>query len=148
MHTVTKTYGHQNGISTAFRQWRAESHCAFVHGYALAFEFEFGAHTLNRCGWVVDFGNLKDLKRAILATFDHKLVYAADDPNRELYRAMHASGVADVVELPAVGCEAFAAYVAELAQQWLDAHEPDGRVCLLRATVKEHGANSATYFPE
>ena len=57
----TKKYGHERGLSAAFRQWRAESHCRFMHGYSLEFGFVFGAHELDENNWVVDFGGLKGL---------------------------------------------------------------------------------------
>ena len=37
-----KTYSHATGHSCAFRQWRADSHCNLIHGYALQFELKFG----------------------------------------------------------------------------------------------------------
>ena len=52
-----KKYGHERGLSAAFRQWRADSHCKFLHGYSLEFEFEFGADELDEKNWVVDFGH-------------------------------------------------------------------------------------------
>ena len=36
------------GLSAAFRQWKADSHCKYIHGYALEFEFEFGANELDK----------------------------------------------------------------------------------------------------
>ena len=33
-----RSYKEFNGYSTAFRQWRANSHCKYVHGYALRFK--------------------------------------------------------------------------------------------------------------
>ena len=42
-----KKYGHERGLSAAFRQWRADSHCKFLHGYSLEFEFKFGANELD-----------------------------------------------------------------------------------------------------
>ena len=35
MYRSSKTYGHEIGLSAAFRQWRAQSHCRLIHGYAL-----------------------------------------------------------------------------------------------------------------
>ena len=32
----TKTFGHNLGLSCAFRQWKADSHCHFIHVYAVA----------------------------------------------------------------------------------------------------------------
>ena len=38
----TKTYGHERGLSCAFRQPLAlHSHCSLLHGYALSFSFKF-----------------------------------------------------------------------------------------------------------
>ena len=43
----SKKYGHERGLSAAFRQWKADSHCKYVHGYSLEFEFKFGANELD-----------------------------------------------------------------------------------------------------
>ena len=51
-----KTYTHATGHSCAFRQWRADSHCNLIHGYALQFELQFGSDGLDEKNWVVDFG--------------------------------------------------------------------------------------------
>ena len=37
MYRSTKTYGNERGLSCAFRQWRADSHCNLIHGYSLGF---------------------------------------------------------------------------------------------------------------
>ena len=50
-----KKYGHERGLSAAFRQWSAESHCRFIHGYSLEFEFVFGLRGHRRaalCGGI------------------------------------------------------------------------------------------------
>ena len=40
----TKTYGHEEGLSCCFRQWRAtHSHCRLLHGYALSFRLTFAS---------------------------------------------------------------------------------------------------------
>ena len=51
--------------SCAFRQPKAESHCRFVHGYRLIGKFWFGANKLDKNNWVVDFGDLKGLKKLL-----------------------------------------------------------------------------------
>ena len=68
----SKKYGHERGLSAAFRQWRAVSHCRFMHGYSLEFEFVFGTHELDENNWVVDFGSLKNLEAWLRLNFDHK----------------------------------------------------------------------------
>ena len=144
MFVSTKTFGHELGLSAAFRQWRAASHCRFVHGYALSIRLEFEARTLDARNWVVDFGGLKDVKAWLQDNFDHKLLVAADDPLRYELVDLERQGLAEVRVVPAVGCEAFARMVYDFVQQWAG-HIYDGRVTLRSVEVKEHGANSAIY---
>lgn len=145
MYKSGKKYGHELGLSACFRQWKADSHCSLLHGYALAFEFEFASEELDIRNWVVDFGGLKPLKGILEDTFDHKLLVAEDDPQKDLLCSLAGMGLADVIVVPAVGCEAFARMAFEVAQQWLlDAGYGD-RVYLGKVTVREHGANWASY---
>lgn len=143
----TKTFGHELGLSCAFRQWRAESHCRFLHGYAIAVKLVFGAATLDVRNWVVDFGSLKTLKGMLEDTFDHKTLIAEDDPLLEQFKLLHAAGGCDLVIVPACGCEKFAEMIHVVTAQWLlDAGYGD-RVHLVSVEVREHGANSALYVP-
>lgn len=141
----TKTYGHEMGFSCAFRQHRAESHCRLVHGYALAFHFEFEAEELDVRNWVVDFGGLKGLKGILENNFDHKTIVAEDDPEIEWFREGHRRGVLELVELPAAGCEKFAQMVFEVTEQWLKDAGYGDRCSVVKVEVREHGANSAQY---
>ena len=84
MYKSTKTFGHEIGLSACFRQWRADSHCRFLHGYALAIKFVFAANELDVRNWVVDFGSLKSLKSQLEDTFDHKLLVAENDFPRKM----------------------------------------------------------------
>lgn len=159
----TKTFGHDLGFSCCFRQWRARSHCRFLHGYALGFKFTFAAEQVDRCGWVVDFGGLKELKTILSDTFDHKLLVACDDPWLPVFKTMHSQdgfvtladpdstgtacptppSCADIVIVPATGCEAFARMVFDVTDQWLKDAGFSPRVWLVSVEVSEHGANSA-----
>lgn len=145
MYLSTKTYGHEVGLSAAFRQWRADSHCRFVHGYALAFKFTFASEALDVRNWVVDFGGLKSLKAILESTFDHKTIVAQDDPEIEWFREGARRGTLELVELPAGGCEKFAEFVYEVTEQWLKDAGFAPRCALVSVEVKEHGANSALY---
>lgn len=144
MYRVTKTYGHERGISCAFRQWKANSHCNQIHGYALSFSFVFESATLNDQNWVIDFGGLKDLENQLKDHFDHKLAIARDDPKMYELLALRDAGLADIVVMPHVGCEAFARYAYTLALPII--HKLTA-VRIVSVTVSEHGANSATYIP-
>lgn len=141
----TKTYGHEVGLSATFRQWRAKSHCRLLHGYSLSFRFEFEANMLDDKNWVVDFGDLKELRAILEGTFDHKTVVAADDPELEWFREAARRGLADIVVLPAVGCEKFAEHVFRVGSNWLLEKGFAPRCRLVSVEVKEHGANSAIY---
>jgi 6-pyruvoyltetrahydropterin/6-carboxytetrahydropterin synthase len=144
---VTKTYGFDLGISACFRQHFAKSHCSFLHGYALSFSMTFEADELNAQNWVIDFGGFKSIKEVIQNLFDHKLLVAEDDPHKDTICALAQDGIADVVVLPATGCEAFAGYVALHVIDWLRDNGEAPRVHLAHLTVAEHGANAATWFP-
>lgn len=147
MYQSTKTFGHDLGLSACFRQHRAtHSHCSMLHGYALSFKFTFEADTLDARNWVQDFGGLKPLKAMLQNTFDHKLVVAFDDPRKDEICALAGLGVADVLVLDAVGCEAFAELAFDMARRVLyDAHD-DFRVRVVSCECAEHGANSAIYI--
>ena len=144
----TKQFGHDLGLSCCFRQWRAESHCNQLHGYAIAIRLVFEAEELDVRNWVVDFGSLKSLKQMLVDTFDHKLLVAEDDPDKDDICALAGMGIADVIVVPAVGCEKFAEYVFGATEVWLQSNGYTPRVKLISAEVREHGANSAIYTGE
>lgn len=148
MFKSTKTYGHNLGFSCAFRQWRADSHCKYLHGYGMAFKFVFAARDLDIRNWAVDFGSMRSLKGILEDTFDHKTIIAQDDPERDMFLEMRRRGLIQLRILPAVGCEAFAYYVAQAAQAWLADNGYAPRVTLVSVEVSEHGANSAIYEPD
>jgi 6-pyruvoyltetrahydropterin/6-carboxytetrahydropterin synthase len=141
----TKTFGHEIGLSCAFRQWKAESHCRYLHGYALAIRLEFEAEELDIRNWVVDFGSLKSLKGMLEDTFDHKLLVASDDPWLYKLRELGSYGLAEVVEVPATGCERFAEMIFECVEVWLKDNGYAPRCRIAKVEVSEHGANSAIY---
>lgn len=144
-YVSSKTYGHDIGLSACFRQWRAQSHCRYLHGYALAIHLEFEAEELDKRNWVVDFGSLKGFKSMLEHTFDHKLLVAEDDPEKDYLCSLAGLGLADVVVVEATGCEAFAKLIYEAAEIWLKDNGYAPRVKMRLVTVREHGANSATY---
>lgn len=139
-----KTYGHDIGLSVAFRQWRAQSHCRYIHGYAIKVHLEFQGDILDERNWIVDFGSLKSLKGWLEDTFDHKLLVAIDDPKISIFRELHIAGLCNLREVPATGCEAMARMIYEYADQWL---KDNGytQVILHHVDVHEHGANGARY---
>jgi 6-pyruvoyltetrahydropterin/6-carboxytetrahydropterin synthase len=135
----------ETGFSCAFRQWKAESHCKLIHGYALSFKFVFETEELDYRNWVVDFGSLKSLKGILEDTFDHTTVIAEDDPHLDYFKQGEQLGVLRLVVIPDGGCEKFAEFVYEVTDQWLKDNGYKPRCRLVSVEVSEHGANSAIY---
>ena len=142
MYRITKTYGNEKGLSCAFRQWRAESHCRLIHGYSLGFKFTFEAQDLDETNWVYDFGNMKFIKEFLEKNFDHVMAVASDDPKKDQLKQL--KDIANIKILRNVGCEAFAEFVYSYVADKID-QETKGRVRLVSVECFEHGSNSAIY---
>lgn len=148
MYLITKTYGHDLGLSACFRQPLADTHCRDPHGYALSFKFTFGALMLDPNNWVLNFGGLKPLKEWLCENFDHRTILAEGDPLlEELTPIYEKHGFAPINVLPFVGCEGFASYAAEAAERLvIPPWDRDNRgLRLVEVEVREHGANSAIW---
>lgn len=143
---VTKTYGHERGLSVAFRQAQASGHCSKLHGYALAISLTFEADTLLN-HWVIDFGALKPVEAWLREMFDHTLLVAMDDPERSYLEGLGTRGIARVQVIPALGCEVFAFFVFGYVTTWLEDNDHAPRVRVAQVSVAEHGANCARYIP-
>lgn len=141
----TKTYEHNVGLSACFRQWRAESHCKYLHGYALKVKFLFEAHDLDVRNWAVDFGSLKPLKGWLEDLLDHKTLVAEDDPELMTFKQLHEKGLIQMVAVPSTGCEATARIIFDYTEGWLKDAGYYPRVRLRSVEVAEHGGNSAGY---
>ena len=140
----TKTYGHNIGLSCAFRQPKADSHCRFIHGYSLAFKFTFGCKELDNKNWAVDFGSLKPLKKWLENTFDHKIAVDENDPEIETFKQLEEDGLAELSVMDGVGAEMFAKHAFDFADK-LIREQTDGRCFVESVECMEHGANSAIY---
>lgn len=150
MHISTKTYDHNEGLSCCFRQPKAtHSHCSLLHGYSLAFTFTFAADTLDDKNWVQDFGGLKELKTWLHDNFDHTwAVDVADPALPAIQQFIRETPIATLRVMPrGVGCERFAEYACEFADELVSA-KSDYRVRCMSVEVKEHTNNSAKYVRE
>jgi 6-pyruvoyltetrahydropterin/6-carboxytetrahydropterin synthase len=132
------------GFPCTHRQWRAESHCRFVHGYSREFFFEFAANELTKEGWVVDFGGLKKLKSWLENVFDHTFLVAQDDPELEAFKALDAKGAIMLRVLPNPGMEGTALYVYEEASKILESLYGK-RAWITKVEVRENDKNSAIF---
>jgi 6-pyruvoyltetrahydropterin/6-carboxytetrahydropterin synthase len=135
-----------SGFPCTHRQWRAESHCRFVHGYSREFYFEFAAKELTPEGWVVDFGGLKEVKSWLEYMFDHTFLIAQDDPHLESFRKLDEQGVIQLRVMPNPGMEGTALFVYEEASKVLKKLYGD-RAWITLVEVSENEKNSAQYIP-
>ncbi len=139
---IIKTFGAENGFSCAFRQWRAKSDCKYIHGYSLGFKLVLETSELDENSWVYDFGGFKQVRRWIESHFDHTLIIANDDPEKEKLINLQEGKIAKIIEFDDVGCEKFADYTFNFVDRYISS-ETKNRVKLVSVEVFEHGANSA-----
>ena len=104
-HVMTKEW-HQ-AFPCAYRQWKSDTHCNVIHGYAFTIKLYFGSDELDVRNWTygMDYGGLKELKKILEEQFDHTLLVAADDPELETYKLLQEKNMAKLTILPKLGCE-------------------------------------------
>lgn len=146
----TKFYGPERGFAVAYRQWRADTHCNRLHGYALSFYFEFEAQDLDARNWVVDFGGLRTLKEKLDEWFDHTCLVAQDDPEMETFKMLHEKKLIKMVVVERTGCEGLSKFLFDYVNEiWAPENGyGDGRVRVRKVEVRETPANSAMYVNE
>ncbi len=143
MYVSTKRYDHTCGYSIAYRQHLADSHCRFIHGYSLAFDFAFESETLDVRNWVCDFGGFRTLKDFLDEHFDHTLLVAQDDPELDFFKAIDRRGLAQVREVEKTGCEGLADFLFEYVNTiWMKENGYYPRVFCRSVQVWETPSNS------
>lgn len=135
-------------ISVGHRQWRDDGHCAWAHGYGRYVEFTFSGDVDER-QWVLDFGDLKDVKKWIESQWDHRLLLASDDPLLEHFLALQDLGgvnvnVMDVKQGWGPGIEGSCKFLYDNIQPMID-KKTEYRVDIECVRIWEHENNSAMY---
>lgn len=152
-YRFTSTKEFVDAFPVAYRQWRADDKpgnipgCNKIHGYSFSIKLYFGTNDLDRRNWVVDYGSLGDLKATLQDQFDHTLLCAEDDPHMDWYQEAQRRGIAKVIVLPHLGCEA----IADQIYKWVNGvfiPESFGkgeseRVWCYRVEVRETQSNMA-----
>jgi 6-pyruvoyltetrahydropterin/6-carboxytetrahydropterin synthase len=143
----TKRFG---PISVGHRQWRDDGHCAFVHGYGRYVEFVFEGEPDHR-QWVLDFGDLKDVKTWIDQQWDHRLLLASDDPLLDTFLVLHDAGgcninIMDIRQGWGPGIEGSCKFLYDQIQPMIS-EKTNYRVRIASVRVWEHENNSAYYIP-
>ena len=107
-YKFTSTKEYHNAFPCAYRQWRADSHCNLLHGYAFTMKFYFGADELDVRNWTADYGGFRELKKILEDQFDHALLVSADDPELATYKILQEKKIAKLTILSRLGCEGLA----------------------------------------
>jgi 6-pyruvoyltetrahydropterin/6-carboxytetrahydropterin synthase len=134
------------GYPCTHRQWKADSHCRFVHGYSREFYFEFAANELTEEMWVMDFGGLKEVKKWLEHMFDHTFLVSEDDPYKETFEKLDKEGVIQMRVLPNAGMEGTAKFVYDHVNKMV-CEQTGNRVWVTKVEVRENEKNSAFYIP-
>lgn len=131
--------------STAFRQWRAKSHCRLLHGYRLSTKIYFYAEDLDETNWIFDFGNCKEIKAILENQFDHTTCVAADDPELELFKLMNEKDMIDLrIMENGVSIEKTSEWIFNTVNDYV-IQKTNRRVSVIKVEVWEHEGNSAIY---
>lgn len=149
--TITKQFG---PYPFAHRQPNHLGHCHLIHGHNWIFSITFTSKTLDKNGFVIDFGGMRGLKELFETYFDHTLVLNQDDPRlKDITRCLEGTGrgngLARICLVPNCGAEGIAQKVEVITRGWLtDCEEYLRRhVRVTSVTVFEDEKNSATYTP-
>lgn len=134
------------GFPCTHRQWKAESHCKYVHGYSRSFYFEFQCSELTPEKWVVDFGGLQEIKAWLESMFDHTFLASEDDPYLERFQQLDKEGVIQLRVLPNAGMEGTAEYVYKHVNEMIKV-QTQGRAWVTKVECSENEKNSAIYIP-
>ena len=133
-------------ISVGHRQWKDQGHCAWVHGYGRYIQFTFEGE-LDHRQWVMDFGDLKDVKKWIEAEWDHRVLIASDDPLLPQLKELESHGGINLNILP----DGYYPGIEESCRYLYDELNPmikkktNNRVEITRVEVWEHENNHAEY---
>ena len=134
-------------ITTGHRQWRDTGHCSYVHGYGRYVRITFEATELDERGWVMDFGDLRDVKSWIESEWDHRTLIAADDPVISELKALEEVGGINLNILP----EGYLPGIEESCRYLYDKLNPmiqrktNNRVEITRVECWETEKNQAEY---
>lgn len=139
-------------LPVAHLQWFSEDDsgaqfsgpCAKWHGYDRTVHFEFSG-TPDDHGWLVGFGDLKQVKAWLEYYFDHTAIAPADDPRMDDIQAASDAGLVDLRILPyGVSMEMSSLFIWEQVNPFI--HKiTDGRCWVSRVECCEHDANSGIF---
>lgn len=147
-YTCVKRYPE---ISVCHRHWRAQTHCALIHGYARTTEITIGCDELDERGWVFDLGALRPIRNFLEDAWDHRTLIADDDPLLPELQALEAKGgihlnVMDTSRGWSPTLEGSAQFIYDHADP-IVREASKGRARIIKIEIWEKGDNrAAKYF--
>lgn len=141
MFQSTKKFSH---LASAYRNHYSKTDCYLLHGYCRDISVIFACKTLDKQGFVVDFGMFKPFKQWLEDNFDHTTVLQADDPLVPRFRKLEAEGLMKLTLVPTVSCEGWAMFIAKKLDEYI-AKETQNRAWVVSLQVHENSKNSALY---
>jgi 6-pyruvoyltetrahydropterin/6-carboxytetrahydropterin synthase len=142
LKSITKKFG---PYPASHRQPNHEGHCRLIHGHNFYFDVTFSAVQLDKCGFVYDFGQCKEIKEELAFYFDHTFLLNESDPEKiKIMDFLHSIGLNNVRLFPNVSAEALAQWVQMKAEAIVDVRT-EHRVSITRVVCWEDEKNSATY---
>lgn len=135
---VTKRLGE---FPCCHRQWKAASHCSYWHGYDRWVELEWEGER-NDIGWVVDYGNLKEVRALLESQFDHTTLIDPSDPHLATFQDLHRDGAISLRVMDPT-MEGMTLWVRARVEDWTVDNYPNAH--LIRVTCWENDKNAATW---
>ena len=102
------------------------------------------AGSMDQHGWVVGFGDLKELEEYLIEMYDHTMLIAEDDPELPVFKELHEKGLCDLRIVPDTSLEGSAKTALEKANQLLS-RITEGRARCFQVEARENDKNSAIY---
>lgn len=143
MFECSKTY---NNLPFAHRVANHAGHCRFVHGHSWSITFHFRGDNLDDNGFVLDLGNIKELK-STMKNFDHALVLCTNDPLLPHFKLLENEGESPfkLIESPhGASSESLAKWFHEMANRILKKKKLSA-VCF-RVDVREDQKNQGSFI--
>ena len=144
MATYTSTKFFKEIGPCAYRNWQSDTDCYLLHGYDRSFRFVFGCDHLDKQGFVVDFGGLKNVKRQLEDWFDHTVILQADDPLIHVFRQIEKAGHLKLQTFPLISCEGLAEFVGEYVDEVIR-EKNNSRCWVISCEMIEAEKNSAIW---
>ena len=124
-----------------------EGKCHQLHGHNYQLEVTIESKELDESGFVMDFGDLRDIKRWIESEWDHNVLIAADDPLIPELKKLEEVGGIYLNILPDgyyPGIEESCRYLYDMLNPMIK-EKTNNRVEITRVEIWEHENNHAEY---